>query len=227
MKKLISLGLVGVMALSMIPTALATTDYTNGTRVEYTASGSESYTITVPAQLAPGGSGTVTLSGTWADNRIVTVTADPTVTLKNSFKETDQKVLDITFDGISEAGSNTGSQTFTESVSVADIQNALFGKWSGKFNYNVEMTDVAAVEIISFDIFSVEDQKLTTYQAELGMTWAEWVESKYNTLGAELDSSGYILVAPARIQDYGDYVYGSDTINGETEYTLTTMEPIQ
>ena len=37
MKKLISLGLVGVMALSMVPMAYATTDYENGTKVEYVA----------------------------------------------------------------------------------------------------------------------------------------------------------------------------------------------
>ena len=138
MKKVISFVLAALMLVSAVPTALATNDYTAGTRVEYTANGNESYTITVPALLAPGGSGTVTLSGTWADNRIITVTADPTVTLKNSIKETDTKTLNVNFDGISEAGSNTGSQTFTESVSVDNITNALFGTWSGKFNYNVE-----------------------------------------------------------------------------------------
>lgn len=144
MKKFISFLLAALMLVSAVPTTFATNDYTAGTKVEYTATGSESYTITVPAQLAPGGSGTVTLSGTWADNRIVTVTADPTVTLTNSIKAEDQKVLNVTFAGISEAGSNTGSQTFTEDVAVANIENALFGTWSGKFNYNVEVADVTS-----------------------------------------------------------------------------------
>lgn len=139
MKKIISFMLAALLLVSAVPTALATNDYTQGTRVEYTATSSESYTITVPALLAPGGNGTVTLQGTWADNRIVTVTADPTVTLTNSIKADDQKVLNVTFAGISEAGSNTGSQTFAEAVSVANIENALFGTWSGKFNYNVEI----------------------------------------------------------------------------------------
>lgn len=141
MKKAISFVLAALMLVSAVPTALATNDYTQGTQVVYTATGSESYTITVPAQLAPGGNGTVTLQGTWADNRIITVTAEPTVTLTNSIKAEDQKVLNVHFDGISEAGSNTGSQTFTEAVSVEGIENALFGTWNGKFNYNVEASE--------------------------------------------------------------------------------------
>lgn len=140
MKKIVSLALAVIMLLSVCPMVYAAdVDYTQGTQVVYEATSSEAYTITVPALLAPGGSGTVTLSGTWADNRTITVTADPSVTLTNSIKAEDQKVLTVYFDGISEAGSNTGSQTFTETVSVDNITNALFGTWSGKFNYNVEL----------------------------------------------------------------------------------------
>lgn len=144
MKRIFSLMLAALLLVSAIPTALATNDYSQGTQVVYQATGSESYTVKVPAQLAPGGNGTVTLAGTWADNRIVTVTADQTVTLTNSIKAEDQKVLNVNFNGISEAGSNTGSQTFTESVSVGAISDALFGTWSGSFNYNVNIADVPA-----------------------------------------------------------------------------------
>lgn len=148
MKKIFSLLLVGVMVFSMIPAAYATTDYTNGTQVSYNAedpdgdgivNSNEAYTITVPALLAPGGSGTVTLEGTWASNRIVTVTADKTVTLVNSINSANTKTLDVTFAGISEAGNNIESQTFAEDVSVEKIQDALFGTWSGVFEYNVEL----------------------------------------------------------------------------------------
>ncbi len=147
MKKIISLALAACMLLSIVPMASATRDYTQGTQVIYTSSGTESYTITVPALLAPGGDGTVTLSGTWADNRIITVTAEPTVTLTNSIKADDQKVLDVHFDGISEKGSNTGSQKFTEAVSVAAIENALFGTWSGTFYYNVDIVNEAVATL--------------------------------------------------------------------------------
>ena len=201
MKKLISLGLVGVMALSMIPTALATTDYTNGTRVEYTANdeANTAYTITVPALLTPGAEGTVKLEGTWASDATVKVTADKTVTLTNSINEADQKVLNVTFAGIEKAGDNTATVIATETVSVANIENALFGTWSGKFNYNVEMVDAAAVQLITF----TADGR--TYQAEYGMTWAQFIESDYNNAFNYMDGvirMGHVdCVVDAQIND--------------------------
>lgn len=119
-----------------------TNNYTAGTQVVFEAMSNESYTITVPAKLNPGQSGTVTLAGSWPSNKTISVTAEPTVTLTNSILAYDQKVLDVTFLGISEAGNNTSKQTFTETVSIEGIENALFGTWSGKFNYNVETKNV-------------------------------------------------------------------------------------
>lgn len=138
MNKFLSFMLAAVMLVSAVPAVYATNDYQAGTQVEYVAANNESYTITVPAKLNPGQSGTVTLDGYWPSNKTVTVTAEPTVTLTNSILDSDQKVLDIMFLGISKTGNDTAVQTFTESVSVEGIENALFGTWSGKFNYNVE-----------------------------------------------------------------------------------------
>lgn len=101
--------------------------------------------------LAPGGSGSVTLSGTWPDNRTVTVTADSTVTLTNSIKAADTKTLNVNFAGISEAGSNIEAQTFTKGISVDPIVDALFGTWSGKFNYNVETTTATVAPVLEGD----------------------------------------------------------------------------
>ena len=140
MKKFISFLLAAVLLVSAVPMAHATNDYTAGTKVEYTAANTEAYTITVPAQLAPGGSGTVTLQGTWASDRVVSVTADKNVVLTNSINAADKKTLNVSFPGIDEYGSNTTSQTFTETVSVAGISDALFGTWSGRFYYNVSIT---------------------------------------------------------------------------------------
>lgn len=159
MKKVFSLLLAVLMLVSAVPAAYATNDYTQGTQVVFEATGTEAYTITVPALLAPGGSGTVTLSGTWADNRIVTVTADPTVTLTNSIKATDTKTLDVNFDSISEAGSNTTSQKFTQDISIGSITDALFGTWSGKFNYNVEV--------------GVQQPIAATFSDGTELTWSE------------------------------------------------------
>lgn len=149
MKRILSLALSAVMIATSIPFAYATNNYDQGTKVEYTATNNENYTITVPALLQPGQSGNVNLEGSWAENRVITVTADKTVTLTNSIKSSDTKVLDIYFEGISEKGNNTKTQTFTEPISVKSINNALFGTWSGRFNYNVIPSDIATKAEIS------------------------------------------------------------------------------
>ena len=205
MKRILSFLLAILLLISVIPTALATNDYTQGTQVVYQSSGSESYTITVPALLAPGSSGTVTLSGTWAENRTVNVTADPTVTLTNSIKSTDQKVLNVTFAGISELGSNTSSQTFAEPVSVDNITNALFGTWNGKFNYNVEITDMQSASV-------TPKESLNDY------TWSEIKSiasgdadlSDYNIAIGDTISDGtytFYLVSDERNEPYDGLVF--------------------
>ena len=142
MKKAISILLIVAVVCSMGISAFATNDYTAGTKVEYVGQGAESYTITVPALMNPGDEGTVTLSGTWASNRRVTVTAEETVTLANSINANDTKVLDITFAGIAKNGDNTEAKTYTETVAVADMPaDALFGTWSGTFNYDVSISN--------------------------------------------------------------------------------------
>ena len=204
MKKILSLTLTALMVVSMVPTAFAAdVDYQNGTEVEYTGSrttvnadGTEThnaeYTITVPALLAPGGSGTVTLAGYWPSDATVKVTADASVDMLNSINNADKKTLTVTFAGIELAGSNTATVTDNEAVSVSDISAALFGTWSGKFNYNVEYNGEAGgsgtvtptpdpdtgdgeeVTTISFMVYGGK------YNAEEGMTWADWVDSNYN-----------------------------------------------
>lgn len=122
----------------------ASNDYSSGTLVEYVAKGSESYSVTVPAKLSPGGSGTVTLNGTWGSNREVKVTADKTVELVNSLNSLDKRTLNITFDGISEAGNDFSSQSFEENISVSAMpSDVLFGTWTGKFNYSVEISNLS------------------------------------------------------------------------------------
>ena len=146
MKKILSLGLAVTMAMAALPVAYAAEaggNWGTGTEVTYTnAAAKEEYTVTVPASLTPGGAaGEVIAQGTMASNRKLVVTAPETVTLKNSINAENTKTLNVTFLGISEAGSNTSKQTFTEPVSVEGISNALFGTWSGKFNYNVDSVE--------------------------------------------------------------------------------------
>ena len=206
MKKILSLTLAALMVVSMVPTAFAAdVDYQNGTEVEYTGSrttvnadGTEThnaeYTITVPALLAPGGSGTVTLQGMWPSDATVKVTAEDKVEMVNNINSADKKTLAVTFTAIELAGNNTVAVSDDETVSVADISNALFGTWSGKFNYNVEYNGEAGgsgnvtpdpddgddgeqATIYSFTVDGIQ------YYFEDGMKWEEWVLSDYNTDG--------------------------------------------
>lgn len=216
MKRIFSLALAGVMVFSALPMAYAAdVDYQNGTEVEYTGSrttvnadGTEThnaeYTITVPALLAPGGSGTVTLQGMWPSDATVKVTAEDKVEMVNNINSADKKTLAVTFTAIELAGNNTVAVSDDETVSVADISNALFGTWSGKFNYNVEYNgeaggsgtvtptpdpeqpsdpdDGGAVEPGESEAFTVKlGNNSWTYNFEEGMTWAEWIESEYST----------------------------------------------
>lgn len=218
MKKILSITLAAVMLLSIIPTAFAAeNNWQGGTKVEYTATANEQYTVTVPATLAPGASGDVVASGTWGSNRKLTVTADKDVTLTNSINAADQKVLDVTFAGIELTGSNTESVSDTKQVAVANITDAIFGTWSGTFNYNVAMSDVAGgTETPTPDpeqpadpdnggalvpgegqfVFTIDGKE---YLADDGMSWGAWCLSEYNTEGFKVTGSQYIA--------NDDYIY--------------------
>lgn len=217
MKKILSLAMVGVMMFSALPMAYAadTQDYSLGTAVSYTAdaAANREYTITVPASLEPGQSGTVTLKGKWASNETVKVTADAEVVLTNSINSADQKTLSITFAGIEKAGDNVEEKTYTESVSVAAMPaDALFGTWSGKFNYNVEYDD-GQPNLISFELSGA------TMQAEEGMTWNEWVYTSYNTLGWTLEGSNVLTGGGYTVAYKGTPVQVSDTILDGVQYS--------
>lgn len=148
MKKILSLALAAVMMFSALPMAYAAdVNYDQGTAVEYIANdeANEQWTVTVPALLAPGGSGDVTAAGTWAsDRQLVVGLKANTVTLVNQTNGTDSKTLDLTFEGITLAGNNTKSVSMKKAVKVADMPaDALFGTWKGTFTYTVELQDIA------------------------------------------------------------------------------------
>lgn len=134
MKKFMSLVLAMIMVCSLCVTAFAA----DTTTVSYVGTGTESYTVTVPASLAPGGSGEVKVQGTWASNRKLSVSAPSSVTLTNSI-DSGTKTLAVTFAGIAKTGDNTVAVSDTKTISVADISNALFGTWSGTISYTVSM----------------------------------------------------------------------------------------
>ena len=163
MKKLISIILTAAMLLCFGASALAVepntaygdaTGMTGGdasTDVIYEASTQEAWQLTVPATIVPGVEPTednITLSGTWPSDIKYSVVAPSTVELVNSITGADEKVLDVTFSGLSLAGSNTAEVTATAKISIEAIENALFGTWSGTIEYKVvrKVTNLAGTK---------------------------------------------------------------------------------
>ena len=208
MKRIVSLLLAGVMMVSAVPVTYAadTQDYSMGTKVTFTAANNENYTITVPAALNPGQSGTVTLDGYWPDSKTVTVTAEKTVTLKNSIKAADTKTLNVTFLGISEAGSNTSKQTFTEPVSVEGISNALFGTWSGKFNYNVDSVEEEVPPAENYIGTVSADNTITLSGVESAGTYTLRYANANGALENYADICSLEVTDPATAVSYDDLI---------------------
>lgn len=149
-KKILSVVLALVMVFSLSITAFAADKSTN---VTYVGNGTESYTVTVPASITVNAEGTeasgeVTVNGTWASNRHLTVSLPETVTLVNSINANDTKVLDVTFTGIDKVGNNCVAIAATDdgahaTLTVENIEDALFGIWTGSVSYTVTMANVA------------------------------------------------------------------------------------
>ena len=157
MKKFASLFLALVMVCSLSISAFAA----HTTTVTYTGTSTESYTLTVPATLTPGASGEVKANGTWASNRKLIVTAPSTVTLTNDI-DGGTKTLNVTFDGINQAGNDTVAQTVTKDISVGNISNALFGTWSGIIVYTVSMENTQQDPIYSFVYKPTDETNIIT-----------------------------------------------------------------
>ena len=148
MKKILCSTLAVLMAAS-VPMAYATpTDekYKDGTVVEYIADANDNrwYTITVPAKMTPKlgqeTTGTVTLTGQWASDEIITITSDTQVVLTNSINSNNTETLGVNLTTMEYAGNNTAQVTYTGTVTLdAMPATALFGTWSGLFNYNVDL----------------------------------------------------------------------------------------
>lgn len=74
-------------------------------------------------------------------------------------------------------------------------------------------------EEVSLITFTIDG---TEYQAEEGMTWGQWVESKYNTINASIDSSSFVVNSSndalyASSPDYSGYLTTNELITDEFE----------
>lgn len=89
---------------------------------------------------------------------------------------------------------STTGKKLTDNIEVTFPKAETIEEWDGSHTIS------GGVELISFTISG------TSYQAESGMTWAEWIESKYNTGNLTtllLDGVITVLVKEASSHNYG------------------------
>ena len=169
--KFVSLLLAMVMAASLAVPAFAAEDYF--TTVSYTSDSTENYRVTVPATLSPGSIGEITVTGSWPKAKSVKITVQSTVTLTNDINERDTKTVKVNLSQSTFPGDNNHQVAAVSSISVSDIENALFGTWSGIITYSIELKTIEMSTI-----YITEKNK--SYSFEVGMTWEEFVNSSYS-----------------------------------------------
>jgi len=242
MKKILSLMLAALLLVSAVPVAYATNDYTAGTVVSYAGTGTEAYTVTVPAALDPGESGTVTATGTFPSNKTLSVTAETSVELACG---TDTKTLNVSFPGITLAGSNTNEVTASETVGVegwadADQNNIaapLFGTWSGHFEYNVELAEANQETGIVYNawyrltssteaILFADEQTMFINQQYAALSPAYGIKGMYEVKGSQIldTSSGEVFATISddgktiESPEAGTFVLDESTLNTQLTY---------
>ena len=146
MKKIICTALAMVLSFTMCaPTVLAaeTVSHTAGTRIEYEGKQSQTYTVTVPAQLAIDGTGvgTVTATGYWDSSKQLVVTAPETVVLEHDSVASENREVTVTFEDITLPGSDSEQLTAEAEIAVekVDTSNMFFGKWTGVITYTAKI----------------------------------------------------------------------------------------
>ena len=155
MKKILSVALASAMVVAALPVAYAAeneADYTAGTQITYMGTQEEAaggagdvWTVTVPAKMVPGDTGTVKAEGMWDANKYLQVTAPKTISLAYGAQSMD---VGITF-GLAYSAENTGFALLGNSISevttshdltVAEASR-LFGTWTGVLNYDVNLVE--------------------------------------------------------------------------------------
>lgn len=129
------------MIFSLCASVLAAEDTGQSTKVSLSGTGADSYLLVVPANMTPGTSNTVKLSGTWPSNKTYTITVDSTVVLRNDIDTSETVSANVSMDTLSLAGNNKTSVSASANVSVGQIPDVLFGNWTGSFKYYVSSAE--------------------------------------------------------------------------------------
>ena len=232
MKKLFAIILTVAMLATLSVTALAddyTTEGDKGMTITYSVA--PTYTVTIPSDVTINGSSTtisaddvVVEKGKYvsvsldADNDFTVTTAQGatltyTVTANSTAISAGDEIL-----AVNPEDAANGSVTVVFAIDESAIQYA--GTYTGTATFTVAVKD-APVTLINFTIDG------EPYQAESGMTWAEWVESDYNT--DDFEDDGYVIWSsfctvcnPGATDpwDDGAMVYSNTEIENGLAYTL-------
>lgn len=239
MKKLFALLLAITMMATLSVTAFAADYDTTGDKgMDVTYSVEPGYTVTIPPTVTIGTSGTSAeisaadvvveksqyVSVTLAADNNFTVTSGEGATLTYTVTKGGQPVAagdEIL--AVNPADGKTGTATITFDIDETAIQYA--GTYTGSATFTIAVKD-APVTTINFTIDDVP------YQAEEGMTWAEWVESAYNNGGFySVNESVYwgegfwfILCNYGKTPIDDDYyVNAADVIRANTDYVRVEL----
>ena len=199
MKKLFALLLAITMMATLSVTAFAADYDTTGDKgMDVTYSVEPGYTVTIPTDVTiDGNSTTISAEGvvvekgqyvsvTLAENNDFTVTSGEGATLTYTVTKDGENVAaggEILT--VNPKDGKNGTANITFDIDETAIQYA--GTYTGSATFTIAVKD-APVTTINFTIDDVP------YQAEEGMTWAEWVaDPAYNTVGFEKDGEWYIV----------------------------------
>ena len=206
-----------------------------GMNVTYTVD--PTYTVTIPETVTIGADGTEkTVS---AEGVVVEKGQYVSVTLaeNNNFtvKTTEGAELPYTVtangEGVAAGGEilavnptdgKTGTANITFDIDESDIKYA--GTYTGSATFTIAVKDVPKA-MINFTIDG------TPYQAEEGMTWAEWVVSDYNSGDFEVDGTDvpvygpeYMVVCrPDATNAWSDLIDSATEIESGLAYTLLEL----
>ena len=215
MKKLLALILAIALMATMSVTAFAADYDTAGDKgMTVTYSVAPAYTVTIPTDVTIDGNSTAIS----AENVVVEKGKYVSVSLAddNDFTVRTQQGAELSYTvtanganvaaggeilAINPTDGKTGSANITFAVDESAIKYA--GTYTGSATFTIAVKDVPTIN------FTIDG---TSYQAEEGMTWAEWVMSPYNPFDYSGTYGDQVYIYEAWVALSGVYVKPTDTV---------------
>ena len=228
MKKLFALLLAITMMATLSVTAFAADYDTTGDKgMTVTYSVNPGYTVTIPTDVTiDGNSTTISAEGvvvekgqyvsvTLAENNDFTVTSGEGATLTYTVTANGE---DVASGGeilaVNPTDGKTGTATVTFDIDESAIQYA--GTYTGIATFTIAVKDVPKA-MINFTIDG------TSYQAEEGMTWGDWVNSEYDNDEFRVDinaiKKGFSFVSNGG----SNIVYTNNQITANAAYVFGSL----